>query len=129
MPDATDPSEHVEERTDFVKVYSLKTCDTCRKALKALKEAGKDFEVIDVRQDGLKKEDVAKIVEAVGFQKALNRRSTTWRSLDHPEKAELDDVMAVSLITTHPTLLKRPAIIGDGTVTVGWDKESQSIWL
>ena len=112
-----------------MKIYALKSCDTCRKAIKALKEAGKEIEVIDVRQDGLKTEDVAKIVEAVGFEKALNRRSTTWRALKDPDKAGLDNVEAVTLLMNHPTLLKRPASMGDKAITVGWDKESQSTWL
>ena len=112
-----------------MKVYILKSCDTCRKAVKALKEAGQEFEIVDIRQDGLKEEDVAKIVEAVGFEKALNRRSTTWRALNDPDKSELDKVRAVTLIMNHPTLLKRPAIMGNDTVTVGWSGESQSVWL
>ncbi|WP_418152447.1 arsenate reductase family protein [Litorimonas sp. RW-G-Af-16] len=31
-----------------MKVYHLKTCDTCRKAIKALQAAGHDPELIDV---------------------------------------------------------------------------------
>lgn len=112
-----------------MKVYSLKNCDTCRKAIKTLRDAGKDFEVIDVRADGLKTEDVARIIEAVGFEKALNRRSSTWRALDEPKKGRLDDVTATQLISDHPTLLKRPAITDGKTTTLGWDKAAQERWL
>ena len=35
-----------------MRFFGLKTCDTCRKALKSLAEAGMSPEVIDVRKDG-----------------------------------------------------------------------------
>ncbi|MGB6231470.1 MAG: ArsC/Spx/MgsR family protein, partial [Litorimonas sp.] len=70
-----------------MKVYALKACDTCRKALKEMRAAGLDPEVVDVRADGLDTADIATIVEAVGFERALNRRSTTWRALADPDKA------------------------------------------
>ncbi|MGB3457470.1 MAG: Spx/MgsR family RNA polymerase-binding regulatory protein [Litorimonas sp.] len=112
-----------------MKVYALKSCDTCRKAVKALKEAGQAFELIDVRADGLPREDIARIVEAVGYESALNRRSTTWRALDAPDKAGLDNVKAVQLIENHPTLMKRPAILEGDRVTVGWKADAQDAWL
>lgn len=112
-----------------MKVYALKACDTCRKAIKEMKAAGLEPEIIDVRADGLTTEDIAKIVEAVGFEKALNRRSTTWRALDDPEKTGLDNVRAVQLIEAHPTLLKRPAVTDGETYTVGWDAKAKAAWL
>lgn len=112
-----------------MKVYALKNCDTCRKAIKALREASKEFDVVDVREDGLKTEDIAKIVEAVGFERALNRRSSTWRALDNPDDGSVDNVRAVTLIDAHPLLLKRPAITDGETTTVGWDKAVEETWL
>jgi len=34
-------------------VYHLKTCDTCRKAIKTLQGAGHELTLIDVRADGV----------------------------------------------------------------------------
>ncbi|GHA96109.1 arsenate reductase [Algimonas arctica] len=112
-----------------MKVFALKTCDTCRKAIKELRDAGLDFDVTDVRADGLNADDITMIVEAIGFEKALNRRSTTWRGLDDADKADLTAVKAATLIETHPTLLKRPAITDGQTTTVGWDKATKAVWL
>ena len=112
-----------------MKVYALKSCDTCRKALKALKEAHDDIEVTDIRKDGLPTEDIARIIDAVGWDKALNRNSLTWRALDEPEKRDLDNVKAVQLITAHPTLMKRPVVTDGETYTVGWKDEAKERWL
>ena len=112
-----------------MRVFSLKNCDTCRKAIKALNASGASFETIDVRADGMSPTDISAIVDGVGFEKALNRRSTTWRGLSDSEKSDLSPEAAVALIEAHPTLLKRPAIMDGGLVTVGWDKAAQDRWL
>jgi len=112
-----------------MKVYSLKSCDTCRKAIKEMQAAGLDPKIIDVRADGVSPDEITSIVDAVGFEKALNRRSTTWRGLDEALKADLDNAKAESLISAHPTLLKRPAITDGSKTTVGWDKAAKDVWL
>ncbi|GLQ22222.1 arsenate reductase [Algimonas ampicilliniresistens] len=112
-----------------MKVYSLKSCDTCRKAIKEIQAAGLSPNIIDVRADRMSPDEIASIVDAVGFEKALNRRSTTWRGLDDVSKADLDDAKAVTLIGAHPTLLKRPAITDGNQTTVGWDAAAKATWL
>ena len=64
-----------------MQVWILKTCDTCRKALAWLDEAGIAYEAKDVRDDGLDRDTIQRIVAAVGHERALNKRSTTWRGL------------------------------------------------
>ncbi len=98
-----------------MRVFSLKTCDTCRKALAALRAAGHAPEVIDVRADGIGAEDLAAIVAAFG-PAAVNRSSATWRALSDKERAADPAV----LIAAHPTLLKRPVIEQDGQWHQGW---------
>lgn len=98
-----------------MKVYSLKTCDTCRKALREMTDAGLDFEQRDIRADGLDAADIAAMAEAFG-DKVINRASTTWRGLDDAQK----DRPAVELIAENPTLLKRPVILKDGIWFQGW---------
>lgn len=111
-------------------IYHLKTCDTCRKAIKALQGAGHDLTLIDVRADGVPAKDLERFEKAVGWEKLLNTRSTTWRGLEDTDKAEMTSEKAVALMSEHPTLIKRPVIDrhidGDASVTVGWTKEVQA---
>ena len=112
-----------------MKIYHLKTCDTCRKAIKALKAAGHEPVLTDVRADGVSAQDLAQIEAAVGYEKLLNTRSTTWRGLEDSEKQDIDAAKALDLMTQHPTLIKRPVISNDKQITVGWTKEVQAQWL
>ncbi len=107
-----------------MRFFGLKTCDTCRKALKNLAAAGYQPQVIDVRADGVSAADRAKIIAVFG-DGALNRASTTWRALSDSEK-EAD---AAALLAAHPTLMKRPVIEAEGQWTIGWKADVQAKYL
>ncbi|MEQ8897348.1 MAG: ArsC/Spx/MgsR family protein [Roseovarius sp.] len=101
-------------------VYGLKTCDTCRKALKSLPDA----EFRDVRADGVPGEVLEKAHVRFGAS-LLNTRSTTWRGLEEAERA--GDPLA--LLVAHPTLMKRPLIVERGEMHLGWGPDVQAALL
>ena len=113
-----------------MKFYGLKTCDTCRKARKALDAAGVKYSYSDVRDDGVTKVQLVKWAKAVGWEKLLNKSSTTWRGLSEGEKVGLNQSQAICLMADHPTLIKRPVIENGPTeVFVGWSKDVQDAVL
>ena len=101
-------------------VYGLKTCDTCRKALKSLPDA----EFRDVRADGVPGEVMQEAHARFGAA-LLNTRSTTWRGLDEAERQ--GDPLA--LLAAHPALMKRPLIVDGGEMYLGWGPEVQAAVL
>lgn len=107
-----------------MELYGLKTCDTCRKALKALTEAGHDVTFVDVRADGLEEKDLGEFLKSFGDE-LVNRRSTTWRNLDEQARSH----PAADLLETHPTLMKRPVIRHGGQLYLGWAKDTQAALL
>ena len=109
----------------MVDFYGLKTCDTCRKARKALEAAGNDVAYTDVRDNGVSAKDLKRFAKAVGWEALLNTRSTTWRGLDDADKADMNEKKAIALMGQHPTLMKRPIIDHGGKITVGWSRDIQ----
>lgn len=110
----------------MIKFYGLKSCDTCKKATQWLKDSGPEFQVIDVRADGVEQSRIEAWVDAVGWETVLNRRSTTWRGLCDTDKEGIDTVKAVSLMVANPTLIKRPVFEKDGQVFVGFSDAVKS---
>ena len=103
--------------------YGLKSCDSCRAALKALTAAGIEVDVKDVRQDGVPDEMLRRAVEQHGSDRVVNRRSTTWRGLDEAARAQDE----VSLLRANPSLMKRPLIVTkEGSSTIGWDAATRA---
>lgn len=109
-----------------MKFYGLKTCDTCRKAQKELRAAGIEFEVTDVRADGVGANKLTKWTKQIDWKKLLNTRSTTWRNLDADDKENIDAAKAITLMATNPTLIKRPVIEHEGKLLVGWTPQTKS---
>ncbi|MEM6577693.1 MAG: ArsC/Spx/MgsR family protein [Pseudomonadota bacterium] len=105
-------------------LYGLKSCDTCRKAIKALNEAGIDVRVADARDDGVPEELLERALAQFG-EALLNTRSTTWRGLSEAERAEAP----LDLLARHPALMKRPLIERDGALYLGWAKPTQDALL
>lgn len=102
-------------------LYGLKTCDTCRKALKAL--VGQDVAYVDVRKDGVPM-DVLTAAFAQFGEGLVNKKSTTWRGLTDAEK-EGDPMES---LRAHPALMKRPLIVTGSDMTLGWGKDVQAIY-
>ncbi|MEL6585943.1 MAG: ArsC/Spx/MgsR family protein [Pseudomonadota bacterium] len=103
-------------------VHGIKTCDTCRKALKALAAADHAAELRDFRADPISADKIAKWWAQFGAA-LLNTRSTTWRALTEAERAKEPQ----TLLLEHPTLVKRPVIEGpDGQVHLGWTQETRA---
>lgn len=99
-----------------MKLYGIKTCDTCRKALKSLENA----EFVDIRAEGMPQDVVERALAEFG-DVLLNRRSTTWRNLDEATRAR----PVLELLAEHPTLMKRPLIETGDRLYLGWSKDVQ----
>lgn len=103
----------------MIKMYGIKNCDTIKKAKKFLTAQSVNFEFIDFRQDPINEQTLQSFADAVGWEKVINKRSTTYRNLSNNEKQNLTPV----LILKNPTMIKRPVLITESGVSVGFDKE------
>lgn len=102
-------------------IYGLSTCDTCKKARKALEAAGHEVTFRDVRADPLTPAEIDEFVQAFG-DAIVNRSSTTWRGLSDWLRASDTE----SQIAAQPTLMKRPVIRSDSGLHLGWDPGVQA---
>lgn len=102
-------------------LYGLSTCDVSKKALKALKSAGKDVTFRDVRAKPLSEAEIDAILMEFG-DRAINKQSTTYRGFT----PYLREAQPEAQIAAQPTVMKRP-IIQDGTTWyIGWDDEIEA---
>ena len=100
-----------------MRMFGLKSCDTCRKARKALPEA----EFVDVREQGVPASVLEAALETFG-DALINTRSTTWRALSDEDRA----LAPIALLLAHPTVMKRPLIETGATYHLGWNAATQT---
>ena len=104
-------------------LYGIPTCDTCKKALKALEAAGHAVQFCDIRKDPLTGAEIAEMVAEFGAR-LVNRQSTTYRSFsDFLRESEPE-----AQIAAQPTVMKRPVIRAEKW-HLGWDAEVQAALL
>lgn len=109
----------------MIEVYGLSNCDTCRKARKWLAAQDVEHQFHDIRKAKLDRNVIAGWADKAGWEILLNRRGTTWRGLPAPDKENVDATSAVELMTAHPALIKRPVIVMDSDVLIGFTAEVQ----
>ena len=100
-----------------MKLYGLKNCDSCKKALRDIRNAGKDIEFIDIRDGCISFDIIQNWLDQHGDRALVNRKSTTWRNLNDAER----ETRALILLQAHPTLIKRPIIVAGDYSFVGWN--------
>lgn len=103
-------------------LYGLANCDTCRKARNWLTRFGVVHDFIDYRDRRVPADTLRDwATQLGGWDKLVNRASTTWRNLPEPRKTPHSDPEWTLLIREYPQLVKRPVVVTvDGVVTVGF---------
>jgi arsenate reductase len=108
-------------------LYGLKTCDTCRKARRALEGAGYDVQFRDLRELDDFREKIAVWLKS-GRNVIINKSSATWRGLSATDKARAATNPA-ALLAAHPALIKRPVIEKGRSLSIGWSRDVQALYI
>ena len=104
------------------KVYGLDKCDTCKKARNWLDRKQVAHEFIDYREHRVAPATLKDWAgRAGGWEKLVNRSSTTWRALPDARKTPGSDAEWTLLIKEYPALVRRPVLVmEDGAITQGF---------
>ena len=104
-------------------MYGITTCDTIRKARTWLEGHDVPYRVQDYRAQGIDAGQLDGWVGKVGWEKLLNKGSTTFRELPDKDTAGLDEKKARKLMLATPTMIKRPVLEVGDTILVGFKPE------
>jgi arsenate reductase len=104
-------------------LYGIPNCDTVKKARTWLAEHGVAHTFHDFKKQGVPEADLDHWLAAVGWEKLVNRKGTTWRGLDDATRsAVVDNTSARHVLLAHASVIKRPVVVwADGQITVGFD--------
>ena len=112
-----------------MKVYAYEGCSTCRKALSYLKSTGREFQLIPIRETPPTKDELRRMLKLYqGKVKHLfNTSGQDYRAMGLGAKLpKLTDEQAITLLSKHGNLVKRPFVLVGNTGAVGFKEEE---WL
>ena len=72
------------------RIYGIKNCDTMKKAFDWLKHNDVAYDFHDYRAEGIDAGTVGGWVAQLGWEKVLNKASTTFKELPDAQKVDLD---------------------------------------
>ncbi len=110
-------------------VYGIPNCTTVKKARSALEARGLGHTFHDFKKQGVPPAELDAWIAALGWEKLVNRKGTTWRQLDAAAQAAVVDASSArALMLEKASVIKRPVVRWtDGTFTVGFDADDWAV--
>lgn len=107
-----------------VKVYQYPKCSTCRKALKWLEARGVSYESVDIVTAPPKKAELQRaLVGGWPLRKLFNTSGQAYREGGWSERLDgVSEAQALAALASEGKLVKRPFILTDAAVLVGFDE-------
>ncbi|MCQ8896047.1 arsenate reductase [Limnobacter humi] len=94
-----------------VEVYGIPNCDSVKKALKNLKDAGVQPVFHNFKTEGVDPGLLSTWLNSMGVDKVINKKGTTWRGLSVDVQAQaLSSTGAHALALNNPSVIKRPVV-------------------
>lgn len=111
----------------MLKFICYPKCTTCQKAEKWLSEHGIDYELRDIKHDNPSISEIREWYHKSGLplKRFFNTSGLLYKSLALKERLpNMSEDEQLLLLSTHGMLVKRPILIGESFILVGF-KESE----
>ena len=105
----------------MVEIYGIKNCDSVRKALKYLKANDIPYRFVDFRETPVNETIIRSWLDKADLKILFNTRGTTYRTLKLKEM-NLSDEEKIEWLAKENMLIKRPVIVFDGKVIIGYNE-------
>ena len=98
-------------------------CSTCKKAQKWLDENGKNYEIRDIKTDKPTEDELAEWWEKTGLplKRFFNTSGNLYKEMKLKDRLpEMSEADQISLLATDGMLVKRPILVSEDKVLVGF---------
>lgn len=114
----------------MIKLFVSPSCSSCRKAHEFFASLHIPFREVNILSGDLTKEDVKEILmkSDYGTDEIISTRSKIMKE----QKIDIENMTVpqlVSFIVAHPTIMKRPIIVDDRKIQVGYDSEEITAFI
>ena len=110
----------------MIKVYCYERCTTCKKALKWLDENGIKYELTDIKANNPDKKTITEAYKKSGkpLKMFFNTSGQLYRGMELSKKLkDMSEDEQINLLASDGMLVKRPLVITNGNVLLGFKQE------
>ena len=112
----------------MLKMVCYPRCTTCQRAMKWLSDRGIAYEIRDIKEERPTADELRlwHSQSGVPLKKLFNTSGLLYRSLELKDKLpDMTQEQMLALLSSDGMLVKRPILIGDGFVLVGF---KEALW-
>lgn len=96
-----------------------------KKAFEKLDNLGLAYTFFDYKKQTIDIATLQNWVNQAGIDKVLNKKGTTWRKLSENDKQQAENLdFALQLLQQNPSMIKRPIVVRDKALLVGFDEKA-----
>ena len=107
----------------MIQLYGIKNCDKVKKARTYLAKHNIDYQFHNFHKETPTTIQLEHWLQQVDWQQLLNKRGLTWRRLAKDKKDNLHKSKAIQLMKEQPTIIKRPILLTDRNIIIGFDQD------
>lgn len=107
-------------------LYGIPNCNSVKKAIDFLNKNKIDFVFHNYKKEGITIEKLKFWSTQVGWEILFNKKGTTWKSIADQYK-NLNEKIAIEIMLSHNSIIKRPIIESGKKLIVGFDEEAYTI--
>jgi len=98
-----------------------------KKAMTWLKEHNIAFDFHDYKKSDIDQTNLELWLSKAPWDELINKRGTTWRKLPEESKENIDNEKAIQLMLANTSLIKRPVLLIDGNLHLGFKEEAYNL--
>lgn len=102
-----------------IQILHNSRCSKSREALQYLENQNIDFELINIIQNPLSKEEVTSVLQKLGIKAEDLVRKSDALFKEKYAGQELDEDDWINVLVDNPTLIQRPVVIKDNKAVIG----------
>ena len=114
----------------MIQIYTTPSCASCRKAKKWFDQYKIPYSEKNIFSIKLSKEDIFKMLanSENGFEDIISTRSKIFKEMQlNPDTMSVQELL--DFIINYPSVLKRPIILNETELQVGYNNEDITIFL
>ena len=100
----------------MITMYGIPNCDKIKKAKVWLEKHNAEYKFYNYEQLA------NKLLSHFSYKDVLNKRGTTWRKLPENKKSTVDEVAAIELMRSQPSIIVRPIFQIDEKWVIGFSE-------
>lgn len=114
----------------MITIYTTPSCSSCRKAKKWLEDHRLPYEEKNLLSERITLEDISKMLKNAenGFEDIISTRSKVYKD-ENLDPDEMTVKELTSFILDNPSVLKRPIIVDDTRMQVGYNDEEIRVFV